>query len=77
MSTVTEHDQVREPVEAEEDPDHIYCCNSMEAICGADLLMYDVDCLGECDDNPLCPLCEVLRESLDWVCRFCGEGWTE
>ena len=78
MSTVTENDQVQEPVGAEAlDPDHIYCCNDREAICGADLTTYDLDCLGDCDGNPLCVLCKVLVGNLNWRCRFCGEGWAE
>jgi hypothetical protein len=76
MSRASEAVRVREPVGAEEvDPDHIYCCNNKEAICGADLSRYDLDCVGDCEDRPICPLCAVLSESHDWVCRFCGEGW--
>lgn len=76
MSTATETDQEREPVDAEEDErDHIYCCNPDEAVCGTDISKYWVECVPGCTQHPLCPLCWVLHDSIDWQCHFCGEGW--
>lgn len=77
MSLAPDTEQRSLPQESDDGQEHYYCCTDQEAICGADLSDYEDDCVIGCTGHIICPLCQILYQSSDWRCRFCGEGWAE